>query len=185
MVENLVRRYFLLSSCERKNQKGFTLTELIVVLFVMSILTAISVPSILNQTRKAKQAEAITALSAFVNAQAAYRSEYRSYASSFQALALGLPTSTDDYNYSVPEANTTFTAAIATAKDTSLKGYSAASTWYAVEQTNPDTGLPQLERTISSIVCEADFAGTTPPALPEQGPPPTCPASFSVVGSGS
>jgi type IV pilus assembly protein PilA len=54
-------------------QKGFTLVELMVVIVIVAILSAVALPNFLKQTDKAKATEAKTSISAiFKQAQASY-----------------------------------------------------------------------------------------------------------------
>jgi prepilin-type N-terminal cleavage/methylation domain-containing protein len=45
-----------------QSESGFTLVELLVVIIIVGILSAIALPSFLNQANKAKQSEAKTIL---------------------------------------------------------------------------------------------------------------------------
>jgi type IV pilus assembly protein PilA len=56
----------LLKQKKRKNvlQKGFTLVELMIVIVIVGILSAVALPNFLNQTGKAKATEAQTKISA-------------------------------------------------------------------------------------------------------------------------
>lgn len=56
----------------KKNNKGFTLIELIVVLVIVGILAAIAVPQYLGFAEKARAAEAINMLGAMKTAEEAY-----------------------------------------------------------------------------------------------------------------
>ena len=67
---------------ERKNDSdsGFTLVELIVVVVIIGILSAIAVPSFQNASDKAKQKEASTIVASWVKAAQAYYTENSDYA---------------------------------------------------------------------------------------------------------
>ena len=64
------------TTCARKKnllQKGFTLVELMIVIVIVGILSAVALPNFLNQTSKAKATEAKTlAASAIKEAQVAW-----------------------------------------------------------------------------------------------------------------
>ena len=65
----------LLKQKKRKNvlQKGFTLVELMIVIVIVGILSAVALPNFLNQTSKARATEAKSAIAtAFKNAQVEY-----------------------------------------------------------------------------------------------------------------
>ena len=51
---------FLSHLIQKKEAQGFTLIELLVVIIIIGILSAIALPSFLNQANKAKQSEAKT-----------------------------------------------------------------------------------------------------------------------------
>lgn len=59
-----------------KNQKGFSLIELLVVVVIIAILAAIAVPIYMSYVRKARATEAQTAIAAI---RSAYRVHYQTY----------------------------------------------------------------------------------------------------------
>lgn len=63
--------------CHRNN--GFTLTELLVVVIIFGILSAIGLPSLINQVGKARETEAKSNLGIIVRAQQAYHYEHQSF----------------------------------------------------------------------------------------------------------
>ena len=70
MTERLIKKYL------NKNQQGFTLVELIVVVVIIGILSAIAIPSFQNAGDKAKQKEASVLISSYLKGTQAYFSEY-------------------------------------------------------------------------------------------------------------
>ncbi|MEH2412799.1 type IV pilin-like G/H family protein [Nostoc sp.] len=85
----------------KKGDEGFTLIELLVVIIIIGILSAIALPSFLNQANKAKQSEAKTYTGSMNRAQQAYYLENNSFTASIGALGLGIATQTANYKYQV------------------------------------------------------------------------------------
>ncbi|MFM6310925.1 MAG: type IV pilin protein, partial [Dolichospermum sp.] len=75
---------------KKKENEGFTLIELLVVIVIIGILSAIALPSFINQAAKAKQTEAKTTISAFNRAQQTRRIEQGSFSSDITSLSIGL-----------------------------------------------------------------------------------------------
>ena len=56
----------------RRNQKGFTLMELMVVIVIVAILAAVAVPLYINYVNDAQRSEAKGAIGAIITGEAAY-----------------------------------------------------------------------------------------------------------------
>jgi type IV pilus assembly protein PilA len=98
----------LLKQKKRKNvlQKGFTLVELMIVIVIVGILSAVALPNFLNQTNKARATEARTQLSAALkNAQMVVLEEGSAGTGAALKGKIGL-TDGSDFSYTV-DTNTT------------------------------------------------------------------------------
>ena len=70
MTTRLIKKYL------ENNEEGFTLVELIVVVVIIGILSAIAIPSLQNASAKAKQKEATILLSSYMKASQAFLTDY-------------------------------------------------------------------------------------------------------------
>lgn len=69
-----------------KNQQGFTLIELMIVVGIIGILVAIAAPNFSRYQSKARQSESKIALAAVYGAEKSFYSEYAAYVSSMDAI---------------------------------------------------------------------------------------------------
>jgi type IV pilus assembly protein PilA len=157
--------------------EGFTLVELLVVVIIIGILAAISLPSYLSLTSSAKQSEARQTMASILRAQNLWIDRYSSldYPTSLDQLALGVvkgsgledSTSSSVYKYSIANATDSMSSA-AEPKFPTLRAYAGGirsfsnssnlSTWY-------------------SAICESDSAGS--------GVTPIVPVALVASGSGA
>ncbi len=72
----------------RRVQTGFTLIELMVVVVILAILSAIAYPTYMHQQRRAQAVEASETLTRIVQAQESYRAEFTTYSDTSNDLGL-------------------------------------------------------------------------------------------------
>ena len=156
----------LLQHLAKKNaNKGFTLVELLVVVVIIGILAAIALPSFLSQTAKAKQAEARSTLGSWVKAQKAFRTDHSAFSSSWDDLALGVPTQTKNYAYGQSSGGTeSSVTATGTSRSKDLKSYSAGV--FVSTRTITVGGTSEVAVDMPDIICEATNPGTEALAAP-------------------
>lgn len=142
---------FLQHLLQKREDKGFTLIELLVVIVIIGILSAIALPSFLNQANKARQTEAKTYVGSINRGQQAYYVEYARFGAQTEVEA-SVP-DTQNYVYAVDpgtytgtEPDTTITG---TAQKANLKSYAG----FVLATANDLPG----------IVCETTAVSTTPP----------------------
>jgi prepilin-type N-terminal cleavage/methylation domain-containing protein len=63
----------------KRNQKGFTLMELMVVIVIVAILAAVAVPLYINYVRDASRTEAKGAIGAIITAEQTYNQQFGHY----------------------------------------------------------------------------------------------------------
>jgi type IV pilus assembly protein PilE len=95
----------------RRNQKGFTLMELMVVIVIVAILAAVAVPLYINYVKDAQRSEAKGAIGAVITAQQTY---YQSgittpatYASNLADLNVDLADVGHNWQITISNATTT------------------------------------------------------------------------------
>jgi len=88
----------------QQTQEGFTLIELLVVIIILGILSAVALPSLLNQVGKARETEAKQNLSAISTAQQAYFAENGQFATTLNELNISV--SGEFYNYNITAGST-------------------------------------------------------------------------------
>src|SRR5204862_4252002 len=74
----------------RRNQKGFTLMELMVVIVIIAILAAVAVPLYINYVNDAKRSEAKGAIGAIITAEQVYFQKNSAFANNLAALNVDL-----------------------------------------------------------------------------------------------
>ncbi len=138
----------------QQDDTGFTLVELLVVIIIIGILTAIALPNFLGQVAKAKQTEAQQNIAVVNRVQTAHRAQNSAFASSFDVLATGTMSggttySSKSYTYTLDTTQDTSKIKAAT-EDTALKMYQGGT----VRFVNSDN-----QGVIRSIICAATSAG--------------------------
>jgi prepilin-type N-terminal cleavage/methylation domain-containing protein len=106
-TEKSYKKLSLVLVRDQKNQ-GFTLYELIIVMFILGILSAMSLVNVVKQIENGREAEAKNALGVINRAQQAYYFEKAVFASQMDELGTDLSVSSGLYQYSIisPITNT-------------------------------------------------------------------------------
>lgn len=181
-MKSELKAKFLQHLISKKRDGGFTLIELLVVIIIIGILSAIALPSFLNQANKGKQSEARQYIGTMVRQQQGFFAEQSKFASDFTELSNPIPTQTANYTYKVnapvtgTNANVTMTAVSLTTL-TGLKAYAGM----AAQTTATTTG----DANSVAIVCETKKPATAAPVpvAPTGVGQPTCDATSVPLGS--
>lgn len=154
---------FLQHLTNKRKDEGFTLIELLVVIIIIGILSAIALPSFLNQAAKARQSEARTNIGAMNRAQQSYYLENQGFIGGNDAitkLGIGIK-NTDNFQYkAVATDPSTSVVNQGLSQKADLKSYGGGV-------------FKASDQTTSSILCEANTAGVntaiTPTAIDNCG----------------
>jgi type IV pilus assembly protein PilA len=138
---------------KKKTNGGFTLIELLVVIIIIGILSAIALPSFLNQANKARQSEAKTYIGSINRAQQAYYMENNGFSDDIVKLGIGINDQTDNYAYAIT-ASTTDPGETVNAQ-AAPEGGATASVKAYIGGVKIGTASGTGEATTLAILCEA------------------------------
>ena len=171
----------------KKANGGFTLIELLVVIIIIGILSAIALPSFLNQANKARQSEAKTYVGSMNRAQQAYYLENNEFSDSISLLGLGIASTTDNYTYGITPFSTAPAEGVTAnaqpvGTGASVKAYIGGVKIGSTAGTNEATTLAVLCEAVAAPINSgasgaeeaADLASATTGA-------PTCPGTFKTI----
>ncbi len=182
---------FIQHLSQKKQDEGFTLIELLVVIIIIGILSAIALPSFLNQANKAKQSEAKQYIGSINRAQQTFNLENGYFAAqkAFGELGLGIKTETTNYIYAIDGGATERGGATAgevtnqaQPQQDALKAYIGAVSIGEVKETSETTSLAVLCEALKATGVTGGVDGKQSATFGTDGP--SCPATgYEELGS--
>lgn len=151
---------FLQHLTQKKKNEGFTLIELLVVIIIIGILSAIALPSFLNQAAKARGSEAKSNVGSMNRGQQAYYLQEQAFTTDTSLLGLSLRDTTN-FKYKAEENTGGISKGVVNFGDSQkpdIKSYSGGVFYTASDGTTE--GYTEV------ILCEAKEPGTASAGKP-------------------
>jgi len=155
-MKSELKAKFLQHLVSKKKDQGFTLIELLVVIIIIGILSAIALPSFLNQANKAKQSEAKTYVGTLNRTQQAYFLEKSEFAADLSKMADPVPATTTNYLYASGKSGVSALSTGTATKD-ALRSY-GGTVFVATNATTSETST-------LAIAYESDAPSKTAPGV--------------------
>lgn len=129
----------------RHESSGFTLIEMLIVVAIIGILSAIAYPSFMDSLRKSRRTDAVSALTRVQHAQERWRANNATYSAALDATGLNVSTVSPDGHYSLAITNNTATTytAKATARSSSPQVHDTNCTVLQIRM-NDSVGLVEF-----------------------------------------
>lgn len=168
---------------KKQEEQGFTLIELLVVIIIIGILSAIALPSFLNQANKAKQSEGKTYVGSMNRAQQTYYLENGKFATNVDNLGIGIKTKTQNYEYTIKDKS-----GIAGVANNGISQTEALKSYAGVVILSKQDSAS--EGTTLAILCESNSIGkgtaqepdtASTPTTPSSSAQPKCPATYGEL----
>jgi type IV pilus assembly protein PilA len=149
--------------------RGFTLIELLVSIVIVGLLSAIALPSYLNQAAKTRASEAKSGLGTINRSQQAYRLEKNIFASDLTNLDVKV--TGKFYSYSIESGSATTASAITT--PTGITSNMKVSSSF----------VDQYNDTFRQVICESNDTSAIAALAPTSGAalPSSCPTGYSLI----
>jgi prepilin-type N-terminal cleavage/methylation domain-containing protein len=133
---------------KHKNNKGFTLIELMVVIVIVGILSAVAIPKFVDASQKSKASEFPTVLSAIYNGELAYQAQSGVFVTSLQALKdsayVDIAITSTWFSYTMASACNTSFIATATVNSPGF-GSTTSDDYGSIDQTASKYCTPALQ----------------------------------------